>query len=65
MTFSVISKGKIGKKKGPKQSAEIHLPFMIKSIYHTKSDFPKGLKNSEVIPVYKKEDHTCQRFSKE
>ena len=36
---------------------------MIKSIYHTKSDFPKGLKNSEVILVYKKEDHTCQRFS--
>ena len=52
-------------KKEPKQSAEINLPFMIKSIYHTKSDFPKGLKNSEVILVYKKEDRTCQRFSKE
>ena len=41
-----------------KQNAEMHLSFLAKSINHifTKSDFPRELKNSEVIPVYKKED---------
>ena len=41
-----------------KQSAETHLSFLNKSISHvfTKSDFPRELENSEVIPVYIKED---------
>ena len=39
-----------------RQSAEIHLPYLTKSINHmfTKCDFSKELKNSEVISVYKK-----------
>ena len=64
MTFSGVSKGKTGEKRA-KAKCWNKSSLMIKSIYHTKSDFPKGLKNSEVILVYKKEDHTCQRFSKE
>ena len=43
-----------------KQSAEIHLPFLTKSINHmvTKSDVPRELKNSEVIIVLKKRRHS-------
>ena len=37
---------------------DVYLPFLTKAINHaiTKNTFPKQLKKSEVIPLYKKED---------
>ena len=41
-----------------KQCIDLYLPFLSKAINHTITEniFPKQLKKSEVIPLYKKED---------
>ena len=41
-----------------KQSLDIYLPYLTKSVNYTikEGEFPAELKNSEVIPLFKKED---------